>query len=259
MASSAPDPRPPLAERLARNDRWLVFASLALLTLLAWVYLADGAGMAMPGAMTGMAPMAPPRPVIIILMWWVMMIAMMLPSAAPAILLYGRVRRHRRGDSAIGPSWLFLLGYLVAWLGYSLVAAGAQLALLEAGLVDSMALSMTRKALAGALLVAAGLYQLTPFKNACLGQCRSPAAFLSRHWQPGPAGALRLGLLHGSFCVGCCWLLMALLFVGGVMNLAWVAALTLLVATEKLYPAGQWVARWIGGLLIAGGAALLIA
>lgn len=244
-----------MVERLARHDRWLVLASLALLTLLAWAYLANGAGMG--DGMAGMAGMAPSPLWVVILMWWVMMVAMMLPSAAPAILLYGRVRRHRGGDVAITPSWLFMAGYLCAWLGYSLVAAGAQLALVEANLIEPMALRVTRSALAGGLLIAAGFYQLTPSKSACLDQCRSPAAFFSRHWRPGVAGALRLGLLHGSYCVGCCWLLMVLLFVGGVMNLAWVAALAALVAIEKVVRGGPLVARGVGAAMIVGGAVMI--
>ena len=115
------------------------------------------------------------------------------------------------------------------------------------------------RGLSAAVLLAAGLYQLSPLKSLCLSQCRAPAGFLSRHWRPGPAGALRLGLLHGAFCVGCCWVLMALLFVVGVMNLAWIAALALLVMAEKLLPGGPWVARGAGALLIAWGLATLVA
>ena len=243
------------AERLARKDRTIVLAGLAVLALLAWAWLASGAGT--EPDMAGMAGMAAPSLSIVIAMWWVMMIAMMLPSAAPAILLYGRVRRHRGSDPAIGSSWLFVLGYLLAWLGFSLIAAGAQWALVEARQVDAMALRLTRPVWAGALLIAAGLYQLSPLKLACLRQCRSPAQFISRHWRPGAAGALRLGLLHGAYCVGCCWLLMALLFVGGAMNLALVAALAALVAVEKVARVGPVAARVIGVALILGGAALV--
>ena len=245
--SSAPDS--PLAEWLARNNRLMVIASIAVLTLLAWGYLTGGAGMA-TGAIA--------KPTLVITMWWVMMIAMMLPSAAPAILLYGRVQRQSRGAAAIGPSWLFLLGYLLAWLGFSLVAARAQLALVGSGWVDPMALRATADHFAGAALIAAGAYQLSPWKNACLSQCRSPAAFISRHWRPGASGAVRLGLLHGATCIGCCWLLMVLLFVGGVMNLVWVAALAALVAIEKIARRGALFGRTVGAIMLVLGAVVLV-
>jgi predicted metal-binding membrane protein len=172
---------------------------------------------------------------------------MMLPSAAPAVLLYGRVREMRGGDAAIAQTWVFLTGYLLVWLLFSIMAAGAQLFLTG----PSMALQ--NRVAEGAVLVAAGIYQLSPFKSACLSRCRSPAQFLSRHWRPGRDGAIRLGVLHGADCVGCCWMLMALLFVGGVMNLLWVVALTAIVAAEKLLPRGEWIGRVAGaGLLIWG-------
>jgi predicted metal-binding membrane protein len=180
-----------------------------------------------------------------------MMAAMMLPSAAPAILLYARVR-HMRGGDAIPHSSVFLAGYLLLWLLFSLVAAAAQ-----HFLADSVMVVQSRAAQA-ALLIAAGVYQLSPLKTACLGECRSPAQFISRHWRPGWTGTLRLGLLHGAYCVGCCWALMLLLFVGGVMNLLWVVAIAALVAAEKLVPHGLWLGRIAGIALLAWGAALLL-
>lgn len=191
----------------------------------------------------------PPGWPLIAAMWAVMMVAMMVPSAAPAILLYARVHRHSLGLESRPPTAAFLAGYLACWIGIALLAATLQLALGRMELDSPSA--------AAAVLVAAGIYQLSPLKDACLGRCRSPAQFISRHYRPGTSGAFRLGLLHGADCVGCCWLLMALLFVGGVMNLAWVAALTLLVAAEKLLPGGRWIARIAGITLIGWGAYLL--
>jgi predicted metal-binding membrane protein len=181
------------------------------------------------------------------------MVAMMLPSATPAILLYARVREMRNGDARISETWVFLAGYAAVWLLFSLAAAGLQY------LVTGASMALDDPLAEAVVLIAAGLYQLSPLKSACLGQCRAPVQFISRHWRPGAAGAVRLGVLHGAYCVGCCWMLMALLFVGGVMNLWWVVALTLLVAIEKLVNGGQWLARATGVALIAWGLALLLA
>jgi predicted metal-binding membrane protein len=185
-------------------------------------------------------------------MWGAMMVAMMLPSAGPAILLFARVHRHSI-ETAAPPTLAFLAGYLACWFGFSAFAAGVQLAL-----ASPMSMALESRAGSAALLIAAGAYQLSPLKDACLGRCRSPAEFITRHYRPGQWGAFRLGLLHGAYCVGCCWLLMALLFVGGVMNLAWIAGLTLLVAAEKLLPGGTWIARIAGIAMIGWGAAILV-
>ena len=246
MGSSAPTD---LTARILKHERLLVAAGIAALVALSWWFLASGAGMA---GHTDMTAMAPPPLSALVLMWWLMMVAMMLPSATPAILLYARVRQTRGGESAIAQSWVFLAGYVAVWLLFSIAAAVAQLLL--AG--PSMALDDPR--IASALLVAAGAYQLSPLKGACLRQCRSPAQFLSRHWRRGPLGAIRLGMLHGAYCVGCCWMLMALLFVGGVMNFAWIAALTLVVGIEKLVPRGDLVAKAVGVALITWGLARLL-
>jgi len=211
------------------------------LALLAWVYLISGAGMP---AMAGTVPAF----IFVAAMWWVMMVAMMVPAAAPTILLYARVHRHSSTPPPAPAIASFLAGYLACWLGFALIAAGLHLRLLS-----PMSMALADRRAAGAVLIAAGIYQVSPLKDACLNQCRSPAQFLSRHYRPGPSGAFRLGLLHGAYCIGCCWLLMALLFVGGVMNLLWVAGLTLLVAAEKMLPGGQWLARIAGaGMLVWG-------
>lgn len=238
--SSAPD----LTSRVLRHERLIVAGGVALLAALGWWFIARGAGMD-HGAGMG-APIAPPLAALVV-MWWLMMAAMMLPSAAPAILLYARVREQRNASGAIAQSWVFLAGYLGIWLLFSVVAASAQMLLLG----PSMA--VRGGIVEGAVLLAAGLYQLSPLKSACLRQCRSPAAFLSRRWRPGWTGAARLGAEHGAYCVGCCWLLMALLFVGGVMNLLWIVALTVIVAVEKLVPGGQLFGRVAGVALAAWG------
>ena len=233
---------------IARNQRLLVVGATLGLALLAWAYLARGGAMTMTQDFW-----------LVLIMWWVMMAAMMLPSAAPAILLYARVRTSRGETGGIAPPWLFGAGYLIAWLMFSIAAAGLQLALVGAGWIGAMDLRASAPAMIGAGLFVAGAYQLSPWKNACLSSCRSPAQFLARHWRPGIWGALRLGLLHGAICIGCCWLLMILLFVGGVMNLAWVALLAALVAIEKLLPGGIRVARIAGAAMIAAGAILVLA
>ena len=231
---------------MLRHERWIVGGGIALLVALSGAYVATGAGMAGTMAMQ-------PSVGAVIIMWWVMMAAMMLPSAAPAILLYANVRTMRGSDSPIAASWVFLSGYLALWLLFSIAAAIAQ------RLLTGPSMALDSRPGEAAVLIAAGLYQLSPLKGACLRQCRAPAQFISRHWRPGWSGALRLGLLHGAYCVGCCWLLMALLFVGGVMNLLYVVAIALLVAIEKLAPRGKWIGQVTGLALIFWGAARLLA
>lgn len=171
----------------------------------------------------------------------------MLPSAAPAILLYARVSQSRRGGPTISEPWMFMVGYLAVWLLFSIGAA------FEQSNVTGPSMALPSPQAQGALLIAAGLYQLSPLKSACMSQCRSPAQFISRHWRPRWEGAVRLGFLHGAYCVGCCWLLMALLFVGGMMNLLWIIALAVLVAIEKLVPRGDWMGRVAGVALLIWG------
>jgi predicted metal-binding membrane protein len=232
-----------LVERIARRQR-LVVALLALVTLAGWGWLASWPMV--------MAPALPGT----VLMWSVMMAAMMLPAAAPAVLLFGRVAAQHRGTA--GTSTEFVAGYLVAWSLFSWAAALAQLAATRAGLLDAMSLRVSH-GLAAGLWLAAGAYQLTPLKRTCLHQCRSPAAYYARHWRPGPTAALRLGLRHGLFCIGCCGALMALLFVGGAMNLGWAAALAALVAVEKILPRGEAIGRAAGVAMLGWGAFGLLA
>lgn len=233
MGSSAAD----LTRRLLRKERALVACSILILASFCWAYLLRGMPMSM---------MQPALSTLIV-MWWLMMLAMMLPSATPAILLYARVRDNRGGDSSIAQTWVFLAGYLLVWLLFSIAAALVQ------ALVTRTSMALPSGPARSAILIAAGIYQLSPFKSACLGRCRSPGQFITRHWRPGWDGATRLGVLHGAYCVGCCWMVMALLFVGGVMNFVWVVGLAVLVAGEKLLPMGNWVQRLSGVALITWG------
>jgi predicted metal-binding membrane protein len=263
-------------EAALHRQRAVTLTALAVLTVLAWAWLVTGAGMGMgmqaelqlfphgapPGSMAmdmgAPAAWSPGQVLLAFSMWWVMMVAMMLPAAAPVILLYARATSGGAAE-AKPATGSFLAGYLAVWGLFSLLAAGLQAALEGFGVLAPMTMGSAAKWFSAAVLIAAGLYQLSPFKEACLSRCRNPAAFLSRHFRPGRAGAFRLGLLHGAYCVGCCWLLMALLFVGGVMNLAWIALLTLLVAAEKLLPGGRRVAFAAGLVFIAWGALTALA
>jgi predicted metal-binding membrane protein len=276
--SSAPEPaaaaRERALERLLRHERAITIAGLVALVALAWAWLFAGAGMATPATMPsmpgmpGMSGMTKPPDtwssatwVLMLAMWWTMMVAMMTPSATPTILLYARVHRHSasqaHGMGGSAPTGAFAAGYLLLWLAFALAATVVQFGLERAGVLPAGSLASRSRWLSAGVLLFAGAYQLSPFKNACLAHCRAPAAFLSQHWRPGAAGALRLGVLHGAYCIGCCWLLMALLFVVGVMNLAWIAALTALVLAEKLLPGGVWLGRAAGLLLLAWAAFLL--
>lgn len=261
-------------EGILSRERAVVAIGLAALVALAWFYVWGGAGMGMSALDMTSATLFPHRQEdmlgemdvsapVIALMWWVMMIAMMTPSAAPLVLLYIRVARHRDAEqsagAAIAPAAFVAAGYLLAWMAFSLVAAAVQELLQPAGLISGMMLWSKTAALSATVLAAAGLYQLSPLKRSCLAKCRAPAQFLVRHWKPGRLGAVWLGVRHGAYCVGCCWLLMALLFVGGVMNLVWIAALTLFVLVEKLAPRGPFISTVSGVFLLAwAGLTLLV-
>lgn len=246
---------------LLRRDRAIVVPALIGVVVFAWAYLLFVAG---PDTAMGMGGAAMPMPWtlatfhIMVVMWIAMMVAMMLPSAAPMILLFAAIERRKAGGgSAFGATGLFALGYLVVWAAFGIAATWAQWGLQQLALL-SPTLAAGSTALAGALFLLAGAYQLTPLKQACLRQCRSPLDFLTRHWRSGTSGAFGMGLRHGLFCLGCCWAVMALLFVGGVMNVLWIAALALFVLIEKVVPAGHLLGRTTGiGLILWGGAALL--
>jgi predicted metal-binding membrane protein len=217
-----------------------------------------------PAGMAMMAPAAAPWSVVefvfVFVMWAVMMVGMMAPSAAPMILMYARAGREARiaGKPLAATGW-FAAGYFLAWVGFSLAATLAQWLLDRAALLDAH-MASANVVLGAVVLMAAGIYQWTPIKNACLAQCQTPFRFLMSHggFRSNVAGCLRLGFVHGSYCVGCCWVLMALLFVVGTMNVLWIALLALLVLLEKLTPWGRWVARIAGAVCIAAGTWMLL-
>jgi predicted metal-binding membrane protein len=249
-------------ERLLRRDRAIVAVGLVVVVALAWAYLAAGAVMEPDMADMDM-DMVMPMPwsasyaALVFVMWWVMMIAMMVPSAAPTVLLFAALKRKQASPGRPSlEAWLFLAGYLLTWAGFSLAAVLVQWELERSELL-TMRMATASAALGGFILLAAGLYQLTPIKNACLRHCQNPLLFLSRYWRTGAMGALRIGARHGCYCLGCCWFLMALLFVSGIMNLAWIAGIALYVACEKLLPFGRRLSQAAGVGLIVTGAVVL--
>jgi predicted metal-binding membrane protein len=263
-------------EAVLRRDRAVVIAALVMLTALAWMdlaWLADdmamggmdmsgfrmipaGQGLMMPAG----APWQPIEFAYVFAMWAVMMIGMMTPSVAPMILIYARVGKQAdmSGQPFAASAW-FAAGYLVAWTAFSLAATFAQWALQRAALLTPM-MESASNVLGGVMLIAAGVYQWTPVKEACLSYCQAPLTFIMRHggFRREANGALALGFRHGLYCIGCCWALMLLLFVGGVMNLLWIAALAVLVLLEKLVPFGKSVSRVAGLAFIAMGVWLLL-
>ncbi|MCB1499419.1 MAG: DUF2182 domain-containing protein [Bauldia sp.] len=253
-----------MIEFVARRQQAVVVAGLVLVCVLAWAFVLAGAGTGMSISAMSTFQFPPPmnRPpmagawtagywLTMLVMWWVMMVAMMLPSAAPMLLLFAAMRRRASQGAAVPTAWL-AAGYLLAWLGFSVAAVALQYLFEQVGLLHGMMMWSLSPWLSVAILVAAGLYQLTPLKQACLSHCRSPLAFLMGHWRPGQMGALRMGLAHGVYCVGCCWFLMALLFVGGIMNVVWIAGLALIVLVEKVGPHGRAVSIALGVLCLVG-------
>ena len=265
-AAPAAAPGDALIERVVRRDRMVAVVGVFAIAALAWAHLvamarhgdAMGAGMDAGMAMPPLPAWGATEFVLLFAMWAVMMVAMMLPSAAPLVLLFVTMARRRRARrSPAAPTSALAGGYLLAWTAFSAVAALAQWGLHQAALL-SPAMASTSRTFGALLLVAAGLYQWTPLKGRCLAECRSPLGFLAREWREGVRGALVMGARHGAFCVGCCWVLMALLFAAGVMNLLWVAGIAAFVLVEKTAPAGGWLGRGAGLLLVAWGGRVLI-
>ncbi len=265
------------------REQVAVLTLLALLTIAAWILAltqmesmpAMNQGMAAPsgmgqGAMSGMPGMggmpmgetSRPDPGVRLIMylgmWTAMMAAMMLPAAAPMILVFGTVYRTKRErDGAFVPTWVFVAGYLAVWVGFGAVAW----AMGDFGEAIARAYPIVRDfgpRVAAAAMIAAGLYQLTPLKQRCLTHCRSPLSFLTHHWRPGAGGAWRMGLDHGIYCVGCCWVLFVLLVLVGLTSLPWMGLITLIVCAEKLLPYGRPVTLGVAGLLIVLGLLTLI-
>ena len=264
-------------EQLLARDRLIVSGAMLTIFLIAAVYTVMGVGMSMSSVEmtfgTSEMPMQdmPSRSsgpsmsvsyaALVFLMWWVMMIAMMLPSVASIILLYSTLIR--RSNPSQNPSVLagtFFGGYLAAWAFFSLLATLLQSVLELRGFVSPMMMSLTSQIIGAGVLIAAGLYQFTPVKESCLQHCQNPLKFLTEKRRPGYRGAFLMGVEHGAFCLGCCWFLMALLFVGGIMNLYWIIGLTLYVLLEKLIPTTNSIniGKIAGGLLILGGVGIII-
>lgn len=251
-----------LVERALLHDRILVIAGMLSVVVLSWTYLLAGAGtlQEMDGMLMPMSsgPWTLDHVLVMLLMWAVMMAAMMLPSAAPMILLYATIARGRDGSAMPArTSGIFAAGYVAIWTAFSLGAVALQYGLERLALLSPM-METTSVTLAGGILIVAGVYQWSPLKKTCLQGCRSPLEFVLTHWRPGARGAFAMGIRHGVYCVGCCWMLMLLLFVGGVMNLGWIAGLAILVLVEKLAPAGHWIGRGAGVLLAGWGIAALL-
>ena len=253
-------------ESLLKRDRVIVIAGVVAVVAIAWgytIYLAQtnaAMGMSMGLAAGNVRPWTGVDFSLMYLMWAVMMVAMMVPSAAPMILLFATVNRRRREQS--GPfvsTGVFLSGYLVVWTGFALVATLGNWGLHQASLLTSMMGGTSSGYLGGALLLTAGIFQWSQLKYVCLTHCRSPLSFLMSDWKDGTGGAFKMGLKHGRYCLGCCWILMALLFVLGVMNLVWIAALAAFVLAEKVIPAGTKISKITGGLLVAWGSWAVLA
>lgn len=258
-------PAPPLLAALLLRERVLLLGALGLVVGLSWAYLlrmsasmdAGAAGaLFYCGPVYGPAVASPGEPHRLwpFAMWAVMAVAMMLPTALPLVLLFGRFWRGRYPARGVGgPVLQLVLGYLLAWLAFAVAASALQVWLEQRGLLDPGAGELRSAAIGGATLVAAGLFQLTPLKAACLSRCRSPLMFLMTRWRAGRWGSLLMGIDHGVFCLGCCWALMLVMFVAGVMNLLWMAALTVVMSLEKIVRRGDLLARGAGAALVAAG------
>ena len=267
-------------EGLLRRDKLVTCAAILLLIILASSYTIFGVGMSMsaiemtPGL--GQSTIAMPTMenmkkmmiepaswsigygLLVFLMWWLMMVAMMLPSATPMILLYtALIRRAQKTKNIITEVTLFISGYLLAWAAFSLFAAALQSQLEVRGWMSPMMMETTNIYLAAGILIAAGIYQLTPLKTVCLEKCRQPASFLAGYKNTWVNSPLRIGLVHGFYCVGCCWFLMGLLFFGGIMNLYWIVGLIIFVAIEKLHEKGVIFGKVLGGGAVFLGIAFL--
>ena len=249
-------------EAILKRDRVVVIAGIAAVVALAWAYMVylaqSNSGMSSGMAMAQLQSWSAADFGLMFLMWAVMMMGMMVPSAAPMILLFTTVNRRRREQQ--GPfvsTGIFLSGYVLVWSGFAAAATVGNWALHVNSLLSSMMGGSTSAYLGGALLITAGAFQWSNLKYVCLNHCRSPISFLMNEWREGSRGALSMGVRHGAYCLGCCWILMGLLFVLGVMNLLWIAALAGFVLLEKVVPAGQMVSRATGLLLIGWGALMI--
>ena len=234
-------------------DLLLLWMSLIVIVGLAWTYLILLAQSTPASAMSSMRSWALKDYFMMFIMWAVMMIGMMVPTSIRAIKIYSRIaRRTTNSSNGVAATYWFILGYIIIWTGFSILAAVLQGVLSNIGMLSPMMVSSSTY-LGASLLIASGLYQLTPWKDACLTHCQSPAMYLAGRFGPRAIDGIKLGIHHGAYCLGCCWLLMSLLFVGGVMNLLWIAAITGLVLFEKLLPARIKLTRISAVLMIGAG------
>ncbi len=274
-------------EHVLLRDRVVVITALFLVIAACWIYIFAGAGMGVPaldmtslsmalgwadqkemgdmssGMVSAMTSMATPAvwtlgyAILMFFMWWVMMLAMMLPSAAPMILLHAMVARKTRQRTGENVGLLstaaFSLGYILIWGLFSVSAVSLQWAFEWLGILSPSMMNATNALFASAILIFAGVYQLTPVKRACLKHCQGPLQFLTQHWRSGTSGAFKMGLHHGAYCIGCCWGLMGVLFFGGIMNLYWIIGLAFVVLLEKVMPIGPRQSTITGGLLLIWG------
>ena len=257
-----------LSPLLSHYDRIVILSAFIGVSVLAWAYViylwvkmpVMDAGV--PKGLMQLQPWTLTDFVFMLVMWAIMMMGMMLPSVAPMTLLYaGMLRKAGRQGTPMAPTAAFVSGYITLWCVFSVGASLVQWGLHEAALLSPM-MKAKSQVLGAGLLIVAGVYQLTPWKTVCLDHCRSPAHFIADHWRAGVRGAFRLGMHHGAFCLGCCWALMGLLFVGGVMNVFWIAAITIFVFLEKVLPVGLWANRLLRfagiGLIVSGVGVLMM-
>lgn len=247
-----------LIRSLPLKDRFVILSILALVTLLSWAYLVDMDNMMAAGHMMQLMEWTPSYFIAMLLMWFIMMTGMMVPTAIPMALVYAAVaRKAATQGTPVAPTAAFVSGYVAMWGLFSVAATFAQWGLDEAALLSPM--MVTNSPWLGAtLLIVAGLFQFTPWKDSCLKHCRAPALFISQSWKPGVWGAFRMGIEHGAYCIGCCWILMGLLFFGGVMSILWIAGITLFVLLEKVLPLGDLGGRFGGGAMALTGLTLLV-
>lgn len=252
-----------MLEKVLRKDRIIIVAGIVVITILSWLYLFylayDMQSMDMTGEMTmpNMTAWSLVEFLLMFIMWFVMMIGMMIPSASPMILVFATVNRKRREkDQPYVPTFIFMLGYLTIWAIFSLIATLAQYYLVQYGILGH-SMKSSSSLFGGIILIAAGIFQWTPLKNVCLDHCRSPLDFIMNNWREGYKGSYFMGLNHGTYCLGCCWVLMLILFVTGVMNLLWVAIIAIFVLLEKVTKHGYLISRISGFLIFLYGIMLI--
>jgi predicted metal-binding membrane protein len=243
-----------------KNERGIILLAMVILSILAWwytIYLAHTMNCCAFALKAGGFWSAQQFGLMFV-MWVVMMVAMMVPTIVPMVLVFAMVNRKRHEQAKpYVPTSFFILGYLIVWIIFSLLATFMQ-EWLQARALLSMHMVLNHPMINGSILILAGIFQWTPLKNKCLTHCRSPFDFIMTDWRQGAGGAIMMGLRHGTFCLGCCWLLMLLLFVGGVMNIAWIVFLTVFVLGEKVFPYGHWISRGAGAIFFVWGLVILL-